>query len=687
MKKSPLEIVQDGRRDDGYYHNPDFAGEAMAGSMGQHDAVQHSLGSWNSFDDVLPGQSGRDQFSRENYEHFRPHEAIPKKYDKIIEKIDKVYGSLSIVRNVIDLMSDFASEGIEIVHPVPAVERFYKDWFKKVNGIDRSERFLSGLYRHGMVVTRQFNADVKYKELEDKVAIGENIKVLEDRKIKPSNIPIKYLFYNPATFHHTNYHEINQKPKYQVKVPKALSSNQSFVGFNSFNTELVELPADRVHVSYYKKDDWTPKPLPLLYPVIKHAIMLEKLALADSAALDGAISKVRIFKVGHIEKDNMIWPKAGSMELLNRLLKSNTGGGTLDIIWDPAIDLIESDTDIQKFLGQEKYAPHLSQVYEGLGIPSSFVGVGQGTTNNYISLKILMRRLRSGRERLIEFWEDQLKQVQLAMGFAQPAQLEFNSIELGDEESERQLLIQLLDRNVISEERIQKILGYDPRMEGKRIKREEKARNAGRKPGKASQFHNAEKYFTLQKVALDKGFYAPEHLGITKKEGTEDIESPQDMRMNILKDRPGPKAEVKNDLKGGAGGRPKGAKDSVQRKEKTFSPVTRAKLEIWVDKTQEKINNILKKYILNALGHSSMREISSEEAKTLELLKFGVLSTMAPMQEVTEAHIQTVLDAPMSNDLISKYNLIKKELYQDKKIGASEAKTLQKLVYIENCDL
>ena len=64
------------------------------------------------------------------------------------------YDRVGLVRNVIDLMGDFACQGINLVHPNKRIEKFYKAWFNKINGKERSERFLNLLYRTGNVVTK-----------------------------------------------------------------------------------------------------------------------------------------------------------------------------------------------------------------------------------------------------------------------------------------------------------------------------------------------------------------------------------------------------------------------------------------------------------------------------------------------------------------------------------------------------
>lgn len=660
--------------------------------MASYGSVNTSTASWiKNLDNILPGQSGRVEFSREHYEHFRPSEAIPKKYSDVIRAIDEVYASVSIVRNVIDLMSDFACEGIEIVHPVKSVEKFYKEWFEKVNGVDRSERLLSGLYRHGMVAVRQYNADVQYKGLENKVTMSatEDFRgELPEMNITPNNIPIKYFFHNPAYFTHENYHEINAEPVYKIKKPtKIYSDNLLGTGnHNYYSGDEIIIPTDRLTVIYFKKDDWLAKPIPMLYPIIKHAMMLEKLNLADAAALDGAISKVRIFKLGNVEKD--IYPEAGAAEFLDQVLRSSSPGGTTDIIWDDAIDLLESNTDVYKFLGEQKYVPHLSQIYEGLGIPASFVGSGQGTTNNYISLKIMTRRLMYGRDRLVRFWKQQIKEVQKAMGFNQPAHLEFNNLDLGDEESERQLLIQLLDRDIISSERLQKILGFDPRMENKRINREYRERKSNRRADKSSQFHQPEKDFVYKKAALERGYWAPENVGIEKTPGTEDMPTPQEVRFierNKAGQKPGTKEDRDNEAKKGAGGRPPGSKDTQPRKSRTFKPVSKAGLDIWLNRTQQTINKELREPLLNSVGCANFREVTAQDFENFEKIKFAVLLNIEPMQEVGISEIVNLLGQPMPSTCKQMYLELHDELTQALKrnLTLDENHILQQNVYKE----
>ena len=119
-----------------------------ADNLDAYDGVQKAT-AWRNrtFLDVEPNRSVRPQFNRNDYNAFRSSETIPNKQKRIMKMCMDAYDKVGIIRNVIDLMADFSSQGITIVHPNKTIERFYRKWFYEVNGMDRSERFLNYLYR------------------------------------------------------------------------------------------------------------------------------------------------------------------------------------------------------------------------------------------------------------------------------------------------------------------------------------------------------------------------------------------------------------------------------------------------------------------------------------------------------------------------------------------------------------
>jgi len=164
----------------------------------------------------------------------------------------------------------------------------------------------------------------------------------------------------------------------------------------------------------------------MTYAILEDLIMLRKMKLADLAALDGAVSYIRLWKLGSL--DHRILPTEAAIARLADMLMNNVGGGSIDLIWGPELQLQETSTDISKFLGEEKYRPILNNIFAGLGIPPGLTGLPApgGFGNNFISLQTLVERLQYGRDLLIRFWSNEIRIVQQAMGFRLPAQVVFD---------------------------------------------------------------------------------------------------------------------------------------------------------------------------------------------------------------------------------------------------------------------
>ena len=90
-----------------------------------------------TFIDVEPSRSVRPSFNKSDYYSFRSTEIVPSQQKKIMKQSMDAYDRVGIVRNVIDLMGDFACQGITLVHENKTIEKFYRKWFQEVKGIER----------------------------------------------------------------------------------------------------------------------------------------------------------------------------------------------------------------------------------------------------------------------------------------------------------------------------------------------------------------------------------------------------------------------------------------------------------------------------------------------------------------------------------------------------------------------
>jgi hypothetical protein len=610
---------------------------------------------------------GRPGLTRADYYYFRPDEEVPSQVKNVIKKAEDIYQRVGLVKNVIDLMADFAVQGIRPVHKNKRIERFYKQWFKKINGKERSERFLNNLYKTGNIVVNRQTAKLSVKVADNLYkAVSSPDLIVQDPdqiKLEKREVPWKYTFIDPY------YVDVSggalasfvANKTYQISLPgnlrKIINSPKTEAEkkiVESLPTEIIEaaknrkpylLDPNKTIVYHYKKDDWQAWAFPMIYAIMDDIIVIEKLKLADMAALDGAISNIRIFKLGNLE--HKIAPTKAATAKLAQILGNNVGGGTMDLVWGPDIELIESKTTVHQFLGEGKYIPHLNSVYAGLGIPPTLTGTfgAAGTTNNFISLKTLTQRLQYGRDVIINFWEQEMALVQKAMGFKYSAKIEFDRMDLSNEDSEKALLIQLADRNLISDEMLQNRFGFDPDMERTRLNRETRDRNSNRMVRKSGPWHDPQLENALKKIALQGGTVTPSQVGLEldkKKSGEKTAlemktsQMPNANPTQLAKDSP-------ESLPGVPGqGRPKTSKDSSPRKTKVFKPQTGATLMVWANDAQEKISEIINPILLDFYKKKNLRSLSSEESKELEETKSKILFATKPFSTIDKDNIMKV---------------------------------------------
>jgi hypothetical protein len=634
----------------------------------------------NDFSNLLPSIDGKPGLTRKGYDYFRPSEAVPTQIKEVIQRADDVYQRVGLVKNVIDLMADFAVQGVKPVHKNKRIERFYRKWFKKVKGKDRSERLLNNLYRVANVVINRQTAKISLKTVDSffrATATSDTVEQDDDLvSVDKREIPWRYTFIDPVYINVSagSLSSFVGQKRYELTIPahlrKIITSPKTdnersiIAGLPSQIVEAAKtkkpypLDVEKTLVFHYKKDDWQSWAYPMIYSIMDDITVIEKLKLADMSALDGAISNIRIFKLGSLE--HKIAPTKAAASKLSSILQNNVGGGTLDLVWGPDIELLESNTNVHQFLGEGKYTPHLNSVYAGLGIPPTLTGTfgAAGTTNNFISLKTLTQRLQYGRDILISFWEKEFELVQKAMGFKYAARLEFDRMDLSNEEAEKALLVQLADRNLISDELLQTRFGFDPDMEKIRLNRENKERETNRMVPKSGPWYDPMFEESMKKIALQIGLVTPSQVGLElekKKAGEKTI-----LEMKVASSPGGIPGSVKDSpesLKGEPQqGRPKNSKDSKKRPTKKFSPQTGAKLQMWAEAAQDKISELVNPLLLDFYNKKNMRSLSSAQYEEAEHTKTKLLLSAQPYKEITQNYLIDSLELLNDKQINKIYN-------------------------------
>lgn len=604
------------------------------------------------FLNLEPNRSVRPQFTKRDYYAFREAERVPNNQKRIIKMCMDAYDKVGIIRNIVDLMGDFGSQGISVVHSDRTAEKFFKQWFKKVDGKERSERFLNNLYRTGNVIVYRSNATVTPELNTFMKSVGNDIKI-ELPNVSRNVIPFRYNFFNPMSVNMKNSglslfvgskkfsisNSVISDVYKKGQIPQEILKTLPPAARRSIENGDKEIPLepDRLSVHYYKKDDWQVWANPMIYAILDDIIMLEKMRLADLSALDGAISNIRLWTLGSL--DHKILPNKAAINKLRDILASNAGGGTMELVWGPELSYTESNSQVYKFLGSEKYNSVLNSIYAGLGVPPTLTGMagnGGGFTNNFISLKTLVERLQYGRSLLVDFWQKEIEVVRKAMGFRRPAYIQFDQMNLSDDTAEKNLLLQLADRDIISHETILERFKEIPTVEKIRLKREMKDRDRDDSPNKAGPYHNPQHDHEIEKIALNKDLLDDEYLE----------EKGLPLRDVIIEDSPKkeenpavPKIEERDEMPSEKNGRPPNSIDTKPRKQRVEKPRTAPGLADLIDWSQDSYNKIsecVTMAFLKANNKKNLRQVTKAELFDVERIKFDVLTNLDLLCEVND---------------------------------------------------
>lgn len=694
---------------------------AMRGQPGEDGLVRRSTAGY----DVGGGVTVRQGVDRRDYLGFRPGEGRPSKPRDRILACMKAYDEFGIVRNIIDTMSDFAVQGVNLVHPNPRIEAWFQNWFAKVAGPDVSEHIANTLFLCANAPVRRHTAKLRQPDV-DAIQRGTAADRLP-REPEPARREVPYAytvmnpvqvvvqggdlvpFMGPGSFSYavevpaTLASQIN-RPKTQAERELVARLPEAVRRAIKAGNNTIPLSSEQMRVLYYKRRHWQVWATPMTYPLLDDLNMLRKLKLADLTALDSAISHVRIWKLGSL-KDRMMPTRKAIQKLADMLANAGSGVG-IDIIWGPDLELVETSTDVHHFLGEGKYAPHLAAVFAGYGIPATLVGaaVQGGMTNNFISLKTLTERLQYVRRLVREFWEFEASIVQQAMNFRLAPTVRFDRMVLTDEAAEKALLVQLADRDLISVETLQERFGEDPLIEAVRQRREDRAREKGKRAPKAGAFHNPQAKLDLMKQFVQTQTVTPRQAGLELPPKAPGEKTPMDHQADnqMKQQRQQQKAQVQqqeHDLKvqklqlkhgvhpgqlekdaaAGPGkkgatpgkqpgrkapavkrpgqpqqGRPRNSKDTQKRKKKQVKVRTGAKAELaraldWAQAGVRAVRKAAMPAYLSSCGRGRQAELTRPEAEAFERLRLAVLVNLPdgrPTARVAAEALQRPLDVP-----------------------------------------
>jgi hypothetical protein len=617
------------------------------------------------------------------------------------------YKSFGVIKNVIDLMCNFASEGITVQHPRKAIRRFYQRWFELVDMQGRVKDILRAYYKTSNVFiyttfgeidkgaydrmkSAKGATDLKLKMLADTSdpANDEHIQEIDEQLKKPAEkrqIPWRYTLLNPFQMEliGTKYFGEQQwvfvldeltSQDIETKKAKKVTPNSEDADYldetdinlppefkKLKNGRVVELDQGKLWTLHYMKDDHEDWADPMIWPVINDVIYKNKLRAMDMSVCDSVINAITLFKIGNLKEGFVAPPE--HYDKLAELLRTPTAA--MNLIWNDAIEMQANYPPVEKILGVAKYESVDRDILAGLGVSEVIVnGRGGNYSSSFLSVRTLLERLEEGRREVEKWINKQLRMVAAIMGHRDVPTVKFGQMSLRDEQAEKQLVLGLLDRNIISIEAVHEMFGFNFDVELERLRSEKEIEEKDELFIKHGPFVDpmtdidAEDQLNMEQQNVDKDReFQRENMDLDREIDREnreiDMKDRQQERKFKMQTEKTKLQIMKKKSQQRPNGRPAGRNTPHQKKRDT-KPKGMAFVEarLLAEKRYDEINQYLVAKMVDLRSVKYKKALSANDRVMIEELTFAAFSGCSLEQPVSGEFIEEVLKGQLTDDSV-----------------------------------
>ena len=385
-----------------------------------------------------------------------------------IELCQKAYANISVFRNAIDVMSEFANSNIYLEGGTQNSRDFVYKWFERINLWNLKDQYFREYYRSGNIF--MYRVDGKFSKSDfDKLTkiYGSNL------ALKPGNLPVRYIMLNPydivatkgSSFETGLYEKIlseydierlkNPKTEYDQQVYEALDADtKEKIRTGKYNSDGIRIKLDPGHLvySFYKKQDYEPFAIPFGYPVLDDINFKLELKQIDQAICRTIENVILLITMGAEPDKGGVNPR--NMEAMQNLFKNESVGRVLVSDYTTKAQFVIPD--IGKVVGPAKYEVINNDIKEGL--QNVIVG-DERYSNTQVKAKIFLERLEESRNAFIhDFLQPQVKMICQNLGFRKYPTVKFEQTDIKDEVQLQRVATRLMELGIITPEQGMNVL-------------------------------------------------------------------------------------------------------------------------------------------------------------------------------------------------------------------------------------
>lgn len=368
------------------------------------------------------------------------------------------YFNVALVRNAINLMQDFSVSPLHIKCSNKTVKTFITKWFESIQLPNLMSQFFLEYYRSGNVFLYKFSGkieDDKFQKLKTAFAAA-----------KTPELPIRYIILNPMQIYlqvgpmnKSTYSkmlstfEIERLQNPQTPEDKAMLKSfppdiQKQIKQNAPRPFLfVPLDTSRLFYAFYRKQDYEPLAIPMVFPVLADIDFKLAMKQADLSLLRQLEQVFLLVTSGDRRDEHNPGIDPRKIANLQSIFSNQTIGRTL--VADYTTEAKWVNPDLKDLLGHDKYTQVDMDIKEGLG--SAFFGA-EKFASAAIKAKIFVESLREGRRVFLDnFLRPEVKKVCEALGFKNIPILEFEDVNIEDQSAVQRVYTQMAQLGLLTD--------------------------------------------------------------------------------------------------------------------------------------------------------------------------------------------------------------------------------------------
>jgi len=372
----------------------------------------------------------------------------------------KAYANVAIVRNTIDITTEFANTDIYLDGGTERSREFFQKWFEKIKLWKLKDQYFREYYRSGNIFL--YRIDGKFNAEDFKLLKG-----LSENGIKNNKFPLRYILINPydvitkisSSFAEGVYEKVLSE--YELERLKNPKDDADLELLNGFDPEIqkkikskqyfrdgltMKLDPKYLLYSFYKKQDYEPFAVPFAYPVLEDINAKIELKRIDQAIARTVENVILLITMGAEPDKGGINP--ANMTAMQNLFMNESVGRVLVSDYTTKADFVIPD--LKKVVGKEKYEVLNEDIKEGL----MNVMLGNEKYNGQSAkISFFMERLKEARNAFLnDVLQPEIIRISKDLGFRAWPTAKFTEIDMKDETQYMRTISRLMEVGILTPE-------------------------------------------------------------------------------------------------------------------------------------------------------------------------------------------------------------------------------------------